>query len=159
MKGQNMNKEYVEKLETKIKEYEEAILDMSAPIIPSIVPDTILVPITGILLEERFEKIRIKILSYIQTHDIETAIIDMTDITLDKIEQIGMRELGNEIHQLTDAILLMGVEPYYVGLSPQLIKEIVSTGVQIKAESFSTFQSALKHLMKKKGFVLQKASV
>lgn len=154
-----MNKEYVEKLETKIKEYEEVILEMSAPIIPSIVPDTILVPITGILLEERFEKIRIKILSYIQTHDIETAIIDMTDITLDKIEQIGMRELGNEIHQLTDAILLMGVEPYYVGLSPQLIKEIVSTGVQIKAESFSTFQSALKHLMKKKGFVLQKASV
>jgi len=159
MKGQNMNKEYVEKLETKVKEYEEAILDMSAPIIPSIVPDTILVPITGILLEERFEKIRIKILSYIQTHDIETAIIDMTDITLDKIEQIGMRELGNEIHQLTDAIFLMGVEPYYVGLSPQLIKEIVSTGVQIKAESFSTFQSALKHLMKKKGIVLQKASV
>ncbi|MCM3162000.1 STAS domain-containing protein [Metabacillus litoralis] len=154
-----MNKEYVEKLETKVKEYEEAILDMSAPIIPSIVPDTILVPITGILLEERFEKIRIKILSYIQTHDIETAIIDMTDITLDKIEQIGMRELGNEIHQLTDAIFLMGVEPYYVGLSPQLIKEIVSTGVQIKAESFSTFQSALKHLMKKKGIVLQKASV
>ncbi|PGT90426.1 MULTISPECIES: STAS domain-containing protein [Bacillaceae] len=154
-----MNKEYVEKLETKIKEYEEVILEMSAPIIPSIVPDTILVPITGILLEERFEKIRIKILSYIQTHDIETAIIDMTDITLDKIEQIGMRELGNEIHQLTDAIFLMGVEPYYVGLSPQLIKEIVSTGVQIKAESFSTFQSALKHLMKKKGFVLQKASV
>ncbi|MFD2216227.1 STAS domain-containing protein [Metabacillus endolithicus] len=154
-----MNKEYVEQLETKIKEYEEVILEMSAPIIPSIVPDTILVPITGILLEERFEKIRIKILSYIQTHDIETAIIDMTDITLDKIEQIGMRELGNEIHQLTDAIFLMGVEPYYVGLSPQLIKEIVTTGVQIKAESFSTFQSALKHLMKKKGFVLQKASV
>lgn len=150
-----MNKEYLEKLEKQINEYEEVILDMSAPIIPSIIPDTILVPITGILLTERFEKIRIKILSYIQTHDIETAIIDFTDITLDKVEQIGMQQLGSEIHQLTEAVFLMGVEPYYVGLSPQLIKEIVTTGVQIKAESFSTFQSALKHLMKKKNLVLQ----
>lgn len=149
-----MNQEYIEKLEKKINEYEEVILDMSAPIIPSIIPSTILVPITGILIEERFEKIRIKILMYIQSNPIESAIIDLTDITLEKIEQMEIEELGREIHQLTEAIILMGVEPYYVGLSPQLIKKIVTSGVQIKAESFASFPAALRYLMKKKGLVL-----
>ncbi|APH06074.1 hypothetical protein [Bacillus weihaiensis] len=146
-----MNQEYVESLEKKLKEYEEVILDMTAPIIPSIIPSTILVPITGILFEQRFENIRIKILTYLQNHSVESAIIDFTDITLDKIENLDMEDLGRELHQLTEAIILMGVEPFYVGLSPQLIKKIVISGIQIKAESFSTFSVALKYLMEKKG--------
>ncbi len=155
LRGKMMSDEYLKKLEIQIREYEEALLAMTAPIIPSIIPETILVPITGILLGERFEKIRIKILSYIQNHETQTAIIDFTDITLDNIEQISIQELGSEIHQLTETIILMGVEVYCVGLSPQLIKEIVRTGIQIKAESFSTFQKALTYIMKKKNLVLQ----
>lgn len=60
-----MNKdEYITVLEKRVEEYEAAIADMTAPIIPSIIPQTILVPITGLLMAERFEKITAKILTY-----------------------------------------------------------------------------------------------
>jgi rsbT co-antagonist protein RsbR len=146
-----MTKEYIRMLEEKIKEYEEVISLMSAPVIPSIIPSTILVPITGLLVAERFEKIREKIMQYIQKNEVETAIIDFTDITIDRIEQMGLSELGIEIDQLTKSVRLMGVEPYFVGLSPVLIREIVLTGINLRAETFSDFQAALKYLMKKKG--------
>jgi rsbT co-antagonist protein RsbR len=66
----------LQELELKIQEYETIISEMSAPIIPSIVPETILVPITGLIRAERFEKIREKLLHFLHNKEIETAIID-----------------------------------------------------------------------------------
>ncbi|MFE8702737.1 STAS domain-containing protein [Cytobacillus sp. FJAT-54145] len=148
-----MSNEYILMLEKKIREYEEIISEMSAPIIPSIIPKTILVPITGLLFSQRFENIRTKVLNYIHQNDTEFAIIDFTDITIEKIESLGLSALGKELQQLSDSLHLMGIKPYYVGLRPHLIKEIVSSGVELKAETYSTFQSALKHLMQKNDLV------
>lgn len=145
---------YIEELESRVKAYEEMISDMAAPIIPSIIPQTILVPITGVLLGERFEKIRIKILRYIHKDEVNTAIIDFTDITVDRLENISLTELSHQIEQLTESIKLMGVQPCYVGLTPEMTKEIVLSGIKIKANIYSTFQSALKQLMKDKNIVM-----
>ncbi|CAM3383451.1 STAS domain-containing protein [Cytobacillus oceanisediminis] len=152
-----MNKdEYIKSLEKRIEEYEATIADMTAPIIPSIVPQTILVPITGLLMAERFEKITVKILKHIKDHDIEFAIIDFTDITVERIERMCLVELGQQIRNLTESIHLMGVKPYFVGMTPQLIKEIVLSGIELNAETHATFQAALKHLMKINNLVFQK---
>ncbi|GLB59948.1 STAS domain-containing protein [Cytobacillus sp. NCCP-133] len=152
-----MNKdEYIKTLERRVEEYEAAIADMTAPIIPSIVPKTILVPITGLLMAERFEKITVKILNYIKDHDVEFAIIDFTDITIDRIERMCLVELGQQIKNLTESINLMGVKPYFVGMTPQLIKEIVLSGIELNAETHATFQAALMHLMKINKLVFQK---
>lgn len=152
-----MNKdEYIKSLEKRIEEYEATIADMTAPIIPSIVPQTILVPITGLLMAERFEKITVKILNHIKDHDIEFAIIDFTDITVERIERMCLVELGQQIRNLTESIHLMGVKPYFVGMTPQLIKEIVLSGIELNAETHATFQAALKHLMKINNLVFQK---
>ncbi|MGM0778438.1 MAG: STAS domain-containing protein [Bacillota bacterium] len=152
-----MNKdEYIKVLEKRVEEYEAAIADMTAPIIPSIIPQTILVPITGLLMAERLEKITAKILKHIKEHDIEFAIIDFTDITVDRIEQMCLSELGEQIRNLTDSINLMGVKPYFVGMTPQLIKEIVLSGIELNAETHANFQAALKHLMKINNLAFQK---
>ncbi|WLR56908.1 STAS domain-containing protein [Mesobacillus subterraneus] len=141
----------VVELERKIQEYETIISEMSAPIIPSIVPQTILVPITGLIRAERFDKIREKVLHFIKNKDIETAIIDLTDISGERIEDVCLEEIGRELHELASAISLMGVKTLFVGMNPELVKRMVLDGIKLEAQSFSTFQSALKHLMKQKG--------
>jgi rsbT co-antagonist protein RsbR len=141
----------LQELELKIQEYETIISEMSAPIIPSIVPETILVPITGLIRAERFEKIQEKLLHYLHNKEIETAILDLTDITGERLEDICLEEVGRELHELSSSMSLMGVRTFYVGLSTELVKRMVLSGVKLDAQTFSTFQSALKHLMKEKG--------
>lgn len=148
----------LKELEEKIKEYESVISDMSAPIIPSIVPQTILVPITGLIRPERFDKIRGKLLNYIHNKDIETAIIDLTDISGERIENLCLEEIGRELHEMASSISLMGVRSLFVGMNPELVKRMVLDGIKFEAQSFSTFQSALEHLMKEKGMEFRKIS-
>ncbi|RSD25521.1 STAS domain-containing protein [Mesobacillus subterraneus] len=153
-----MEIEKLRELEEKIQEYESIISEMSAPIIPSIVPETILVPITGLIRAERFDKIREKLLGYIKNKDIENAVIDLTDITGDRVEDICLEEIGHELHQMASSMSLMGVRTLYVGLNPELVKRMVLGGIRLEAQAFSTFQSALKYLMKEKGLEFRKIS-
>lgn len=146
-----MINERIQELEQKIKEYEIILSEMSAPIIPSIVPETILVPITGLIRLERFDKIREKLLNYIHNKDIETAIIDLTDITGERVENICLDEVGRELVQMATSMSLMGVKTLFVGMNTELVKRIVLDGIKLEAQTFSTFQSALKYLMKEKG--------
>lgn len=146
-----MVNERIQELEQKIKEYEIILSEMSAPIIPSIVPETVLVPITGLIRLERFDKIREKLLNYIHNKDIETAIIDLTDITGERVEDICLDEVGRELVQMATSMSLMGVRTLFVGMNTELVKRIVLDGIKLEAQTFSTFQSALKYLMKEKG--------
>lgn len=154
-----MGKEKIQELEQRIQEYETIISEMSAPIIPSIVPETILVPITGLIRAERFEKIRVKLLKHLHNKDIETAIIDLTDITEEKVEDLCMEEIARELHEISTSMSLMGVRTIYVGLNTGLVKRIVLDGIRLNAQSFSTFQSALQYLMKEKGLEFRKIDV
>lgn len=151
-----MANERIQELEQKIKEYEIILSEMSAPIIPSIVPETILVPITGLIRLERFDKIREKLLNYIHNKDIETAIIDLTDITGERVEDICLDEVGKELVQMATSMSLMGVRTLFVGMNTELVKRIVLDGIKLEAQTFSTFQSALKYLMKEKGLEFSK---
>ncbi|CAM4023537.1 STAS domain-containing protein [Mesobacillus thioparans] len=146
----------LKQLEEKIQEYETIISEMSAPIIPSIVPQTILVPITGLIRAERFEKIRVNVLNFISNKDVETAIIDLTDISGERVEGVCLEEIGRELHELSSAISLMGVRTLFVGLNPELVKRIVLDGIRLEAQTFADFQSALTHLMKEKGLEFRK---
>jgi rsbT co-antagonist protein RsbR len=123
---------------------------------PLIVPQTILVPITGLIRAERFDKIRGKLLNFIHNKDIETAIIDLTDISGERVEDICLEEIGRELHEMASSLSLMGVRTLFVGMNPELVKRLVLDGIKLEAQTFSTFQSALKHLMKENGLEFRK---
>lgn len=151
-----MERERLQELEKKIQEYETIISEMSAPIIPSIVPETILVPITGLIRAERFDKIQGKLLNYIHNKEIETAIIDLTDITGERVDDVCLEEVGRELHEMASSMSLMGVRTFFVGMNTELVKRMVLDGIKLEAQTFSTFQSALKYLMKEKGLEFKK---
>ncbi len=146
-----MNQDYINELESKIRKYEEQLAKIAAPIIPSIVPNTVLIPITGILNEGRFERIRENILQYLQdSREVDTSIIDFTGITTSVNEDLDYYNLSQEIKQLAYSLKLMGVETYCVGFGPKLAQEIVNNGLDIDISAHSNFRTALQFLMKKK---------
>jgi rsbT co-antagonist protein RsbR len=52
----------IETLKEKIAFYERVLYETSTPIIPSIIADTILIPITGYMDQKRFDSIRSRVL-------------------------------------------------------------------------------------------------
>jgi rsbT co-antagonist protein RsbR len=143
--------EYIKELEMKIKEYEKMLSEIGAPIIPSIIPNTYLVPLTGKLTQERMENIRWKVLNKVHQTDTDTVIIDFTGINAINIEEVlGYEQLANEIFQVSHSLKLMGIEPIYVGFSVNLTRKIVTSGIELQFNTYSTFKRALEYLMKKK---------
>jgi len=147
----------IERLKAKIKEYELLIEELSAPIIPSIVSDTMLVPLMGTLTEQRFQLIQSKILETVAADNADTVLIDFTGIHLKDIDRIGLSGVSQQISQLKKALDIMGVETIFVGFSPEFVRVIVTAGVDVRNFSMqATFRTALQYIMNKKGLDLVK---
>ena len=139
----------IQELKEQIKYYQGIIKNMASPIIPSVVPSTILVPIAGQLFKERFDSIRTNTLAYIgNNRDTEKAIFDFTGVTVEDIQAFDYTELTDELYQLNNSLKLMGVRPIYVGFNPRFVREIVQAGIQVELESHISFRAALQQLIK-----------
>ncbi|WP_100331322.1 STAS domain-containing protein [Bacillus xiapuensis] len=142
-------------LKQQLKEQEQLINDISVPIIPSIIPETILVPITGKLSMTRLELIIDKIIkeSYrlSVSEDISSVIIDFTAISKKEIDEIDT--FGFYIGNLIDALGLMGKRALFVGFNPDVTQKLIQSGLSVTKQlnSFATFKTALQFLMKEKG--------
>ncbi|TWT00180.1 STAS domain-containing protein [Planomicrobium sp. CPCC 101079] len=138
----------LKELKKLVKYYEKVIKNMSAPIIPSIVPRTILVPIAGFIYRDRFETIRTKVLQYAADHrETESVVFDFTGVTLEDVEAFDYNELASELAELNSAQKLMGLRPIYVGFNPRFVREIVHAGIQVELEVYTNFRTALKVLL------------
>jgi rsbT co-antagonist protein RsbR len=130
-------------LKKQLEASAEIIKEISVPIIPSIIPDTILVPITGRLSSERFDQIISKILEVSHSDEISNVIVDFSAISENEIWELNM----------TSAIRLMGIQILYVGFGPALTQLLVASGLTNynDIQSFLTFRTALQYLMSQKG--------
>jgi rsbT co-antagonist protein RsbR len=138
----------IKELKELVAHYENVIKNMSVPIIPSIVPRTILVPIAGFIYRERFEIIRTKVLKYAADHkETECVIFDFTGVNTEDVESFDYNELASELSQLNSAQKLMGLRPLYVGFNPRFVREIVHAGIQVELEVYTNFRAALKVLI------------
>lgn len=138
-------------LKEELAVYKQMVQDISAPIIPSIIPETILVPITGKLSHDRFEAIISSLLNACYGNEVQTVIIDFTAISKKEIGETAV--LGQSIDHLVNSLNLMGAETFLVGFTPDFTQELMRSGMRIRSDlnTFLTFRSALQYLMKKKG--------
>ncbi|MDV6378641.1 STAS domain-containing protein [Sporosarcina sp. GW1-11] len=146
--------EEIKALKEKILVYEKLIEELSAPIIPSIVPDTILVPLTGALSVERFMLIQEKIVQRIPSNDIHTVVIDFTDINTLGVEgKMGYDNISEKINELVSVLKLMGTETIFVGFSPAFAQHLILSNVSNfnQVRSFTNFRAGLQYLLEQKG--------
>ncbi|EIM08129.1 sensory regulatory protein anti-sigma antagonist [Planococcus antarcticus DSM 14505] len=138
----------IQQLKEQLIYYQKLIKNMSAPIIPSVVPKTILVPIAGFIFTDRFDMIRTTVLMHAEKHrDTERVIFDFTGVTTDNLTEFDYNGLASELSQLNSALSLMGLRAIYVGFNPLFVREIVRAGIQVELEVYTTFKFALEHLL------------
>lgn len=138
----------IRQLKSKIASYEKVLLDTAAPIIPSIVDNTILVPISGYTSQDRFNLIRTRVLEYVGVHrDTICAVFDFTGVDLNDVKEFDFSILTNEIDQLNNTLKLMGVRPIFVGFNPRIVREIVHAGIHMEIETYINFKTSLKTLL------------
>lgn len=144
----------IDELRAKLNESELLIQAISVPVIPSILPETILVPITGKLSPERFQMIMEKMVN-LSYSNVTTVIFDFTAISKNEIGEIDV--FGQNIQDLTSMLNLMGVQAIYVGFTPIVTQKLINSGLNIVSglQTFLSFRQALKYLMKQKGLTLQ----
>lgn len=146
--------ETITRLKQRVSELEDQIEQAPLPIIPSVVPNTLLVPFAGVLSSERFQMFIPQILDYAGRTPTDSAIIDFTAISMDNVEDLQV--LGQHLKDLIAALNLMGVDVLVVGFAPQFARVMVQSGLSLVNEinAFSNFKTALEFLLKKKGLAI-----
>lgn len=138
----------IRQLKAKIASYEKLLLQTAAPIIPSLIENTILIPISGYTNQDRFNFIRARVLEYVEVHRATVcAVFDFTGVDLNDVEEFDFTLLTNEIDQLNNTLKIMGVRPIFVGFNPRIVREIVHAGIHMEIESYVNFKTSLKTLL------------
>jgi|SRR5690625_5239707 len=146
-----------EALKEKIITYEKMIDELSAPIIPSILPETILVPLTGTLTERRIFRIQDEITKRVSGDRANTVLIDFTGISAFEVEDgLGYQYLGERLSALVSTLSLMGVNTIFVGFTPQFAQKLILTNAPAfqETKSFSTFRRGLQYLLSQQNLQL-----
>jgi rsbT co-antagonist protein RsbR len=142
----------IHQLKAKIASYEKIILETAAPIIPSIVENTILVPISGHTSQDRFNLIRTRVLDYVEDHRATVcAVFDFSGVDFNDVEEFDFNIFTLEINQLNNTLKLMGVRPIFVGFNPRIVREVVHAGIHMDIETYVNFKTSLQTLLTENG--------
>jgi anti-anti-sigma regulatory factor len=134
------------------KEKNQALIDeLSTPILPTIVENTLLVPLIGELSIERMERMTTKLLNECLNHSAEYVLLDFSGVTT-----LVDSHLGQEVQKLTSAVELMGATVLYCGFSTEMVKAMVDFDMKTDQLSFVSFRSAMRYVAAKIGYRLEK---
>ncbi|WP_059172576.1 STAS domain-containing protein [Bacillus sp. FJAT-27445] len=143
-------------LAERVIELKKLIRSVSIPIIPSVIPGVVLIPISGEVSATRFDLIIPELLEHAGKEEIDTVILDFTAINLNGLDDLNI--LGHYLITISSSLRLVGSQVIVVGINPQFAQELAKSQFQFIKElnTFSTFKSALQFLMKEKGLSLTK---
>jgi rsbT co-antagonist protein RsbR len=115
---------FVEERERVIREQQEAIRELSTPVLQ--VRDRLLIlPIIGVLDSQRARQLTEQLLGAIQSHRARVVVIDITGVaTID----LGV---ANHLVQTVEAARLMGASAIITGLSSKIAQTLVEIGVDL----------------------------
>ena len=115
---------FVEERERVIREQQEAIRDLSTPVM-KIRERLLLLPIIGALDAERMRQLREQLLEEIRAQRAQVVVIDITGVA--EID----RGVANHLVQTVEAAGLMGAETIITGLSSEIAQTLVDLGVDL----------------------------
>ncbi|WNB92862.1 hypothetical protein [Bacillus sp. NEB1478] len=134
------------------KEKTQALIDeLSAPILPTVAENTLLVPLVGELSIERMERLTSKLLNACLKNQAEYVLLDFSGVTT-----LADSDLGQEVQKLTSAVELMGATVLYCGFTTEMVKDMVDLGIKTNQLSFVSFRNAILYVIAKLGYRLEK---
>ncbi|MDQ3325387.1 MAG: STAS domain-containing protein [Actinomycetota bacterium] len=138
---------FVEERERVIRQQQDAIRELSTPVLP--VRERLLVlPIIGVLDAERARQLTEQLLTGIRTHRARVVVMDITgapDVDA---------SVANHLVQAVDASRLMGAAVIITGLSPKIAQTLVTIGVDLsKMNTVGDLQGGLEEAERLLGYV------
>ena len=139
----------ITKYEEELHRGHALLEELYAPVIETILDNVILMPITGTLSRDRFDKIKEIALFESVKRQADYLIIDFTGMTTLDEDNITV-----ELETICRSLELIGTTVIYSGLSAKFVSQIVKQGTSIPNETFATFRQAIRFTCKKNGYKL-----
>jgi rsbT co-antagonist protein RsbR len=115
---------FVEERERIIREQQEAIRELSTPVL-QVRPRLLILPIIGVLDSQRARQLTEQLLSAIQSNRAKLVVIDITGVASIDVE------VANHLVQAVEAARLMGASAIITGLSSKIAQTLVDLGVDL----------------------------
>jgi rsbT co-antagonist protein RsbR len=129
---------FVEERERVIREQQEAIRELSTPVL-QVRPRLLILPIIGVLDSQRARQLTEQLLGAIQSHRAKLVVIDITGVASIDVE------VANHLVQTVEAARLMGASAIVTGLSSTIAQTLVDLGVDLSMlRTVGDFQGGLE---------------
>lgn len=122
------------------KETQEELINLSAPLVP-VRDNIVIMPLIGYIDEDRSAYITDRVIPRMADMGVSHVIIDYSGV-----HTINER-IAEALHQIGSMIRLMGIQIVVAGLRPDLVRTVVTSGLEVKrVRSYSTVKQALESL-------------
>jgi rsbT co-antagonist protein RsbR len=115
---------FVEERERVIREQQEAMRELSTPVL-QVRPRLLILPIIGMLDQKRARQLTEQLLSAIQASRAKLVVIDITGVAAIDLD------VANRLVQTVEAARLMGANAIITGLSSKIAQTLVDLGVDL----------------------------
>jgi rsbT co-antagonist protein RsbR len=137
---------FVDERERVIRQQQDAIRELSTPVLP-VRERLLILPIIGVLDSERARQLTEQLLSGIRKHRAKVVVIDITGAP--KVDAT----VANHLLQTVDASRLMGARVIITGLSPTIAQTLVNLGVDLsKVHTMGDLQGGLEEAERMLGY-------
>jgi len=137
---------FVDERERVIRQQQDAIRELSTPVLP-VRERLLILPIIGVLDSDPAQQLTEQLLAGIRTHRAKVVVIDITGAP-DVDETVA-----NHLVQTVDASRLMGASVIITGLSPKIAQTLVTIGVDLsKMNTIGDLQGGLEEAERLLGY-------
>src|SRR6187431_157018 len=144
---------FVEERERVIRQQQDALRELSTPVLP-VRERLLILPIIGVLDSERARQLTEQLLNGIRTHRAKVVVIDITGAP--DVDQT----VANHLVQTVDASRLMGASVIITGLSPTIAQTLVTIGVDLsKMNTIGDLQGGLEEAERLLGYRVTRTEV
>ena len=139
---------FVDERERVIRQQQDAIRELSTPVLP-VRERLLILPIIGVLDGTRARQLTEQLLNGIRKHRAKVVVVDITGVP-DVDESVA-----NHLVRTVDASRLMGASVIITGLSPEIAQTLVTIGVDLsKMNTIGDLQGGLEEAERLLGFTV-----
>jgi rsbT co-antagonist protein RsbR len=137
---------FVDERERIIRQQQDAIRELSTPVLP-VRERLLILPIIGVLHTDRARQLTEQLLAGIRTHRAKVVVIDITGAP------VVDEAVANHLVRTVDASRLMGASVIITGLSPEIAQTLVTIGVDLsKMNTIGDLQGGLEEAERLLGY-------
>jgi rsbT co-antagonist protein RsbR len=139
---------FVDERERVIRQQQDAIRELSTPVLP-VRERLLILPIIGVLDRERARQLTEQLLIGIRAHRAKVVVIDITGAP--HVDE----SVADHLVQTVDASRLMGASVIITGLSPEIAQTLVTIGVELsKMNTIGDLQGGLEEAERLLGYTV-----